>query len=138
MKGARTIDLSRAGDPKIRSDKVGTAASQVAAIPAVRQALFDFQKSFLDHPPGHSPGAVMDGRDIGTVIAPDATAKLFVDARAGGAGPSPLAGTQGLGISRNEAELLAEIVARDAADRSRADFAPETGPGRQLARYHRH
>ena len=46
------------------------AASHVAAIPAVRQALLDFQRGFLESPPGGSPGAVMDGRDIGTVIAP--------------------------------------------------------------------
>ena len=81
IKGASTIDLSRAGDPKIRSDVIGKASSQVAAIPAVRRALFAFQKSFLEQPPGQSSGAVMDGRDIGTVIAPDATAKLFIDAK---------------------------------------------------------
>src|SRR5690242_16149535 len=81
VKGARSIDLSRAGDRAIRTDVVGQAASQVAAIAAVRRALFAFQRAFLEHPPGGSFGAVMDGRDIGTVICPNATAKLFVDAR---------------------------------------------------------
>ena len=81
LRGAQTLDFNRAGDPAIRTDVVGQAASHVAAIPAVRQALFDFQRSFLEHPPGGSPGAVMDGRDIGTVICPEATAKLYVDAR---------------------------------------------------------
>jgi CMP/dCMP kinase len=120
LKGARTIDLARTGDPAIRSDVVGTAASQVAAIPAVRAALLDFQKSFLDHPPGQSPGAVMDGRDIGTVIAPDAAAKLFVDAAPDVRAHRRWLELKGLGIDRDQAELLAEIVARDRADRSRA------------------
>ncbi len=120
VKGARTIDLARAGDPAIRSDKVGKASSQVAAIPAVRQALYAFQKSFLEHPPGNSLGAVMDGRDIGTVIAPNATAKLFVDAKPEVRARRRWLELKSLGIDRNEAELLAEIVARDHADRTRA------------------
>lgn len=120
LKGARTIDLGRAGDPAIRSDVVGKAASQVAAIPAVRAALHDFQKSFLDHPPGQSLGAVMDGRDIGTVIAPAATAKLFVDAAPKVRAHRRWLELKTLGISRDEAGLLAEILARDHADRTRA------------------
>ncbi|MEJ1970620.1 MAG: (d)CMP kinase [Rhizomicrobium sp.] len=120
LAGARAIDLSRAGDPAIRTDVVGRAASQVAAVPAVRAALHDFQKSFLEKPPGGSPGAVMDGRDIGTVIAPDATAKLFVDADPAVRAQRRWRELKGLGIVRDEAELLAEIVARDHADRSRA------------------
>lgn len=120
VKGARTVDLTRAGDPAIRSDKVGKASSQVAAIPSVRQALYAFQKSFLEHPPGDSRGAVMDGRDIGTVIAPNATAKLFVDAKPEIRAHRRWLELKSLGIERNEAELLAEIVARDHADRSRA------------------
>src|SRR5262249_29147036 len=66
--------------PAIRTAEIGVAASKVSAIPAVRAALHDFQTSFLAHPPGGSLGAVMDGRDIGTVIAPDATAKLYIEA----------------------------------------------------------
>ena len=67
----------------------------VSAIPAVRAALLEFQRDFP--PARRQPGAVIDGRDIGTVVCPDATAKLFVDAAAGGPRPSPLAGTQGHG-----------------------------------------
>jgi cytidylate kinase len=117
--GARAIDLSRAGDPAIRSDVVGKSASHVAAIPAVRQALFDFQRDFLTNPPGHAEGAVMDGRDIGTVIAPDAAAKLFVDAAPAIRAHRRWTELKGLGIDRAEAEVLAEINARDAADRGR-------------------
>ena len=119
VKGARAIDLSRAGDPAIRTDVVGKAASDVAAIPAVRQALFDFQRDFLLSPPGHAEGAVMDGRDIGTVIAPDAAAKLFVDARPEVRAHRRWLELKGLGILRDEDQVLAEINARDAADRSR-------------------
>jgi CMP/dCMP kinase len=120
VKGARTIDLARAGDPVIRSDKIGQASSQVAAIPEVRRALLDFQKSFLEHPPGNSRGAVMDGRDIGTVIAPSATAKLFVDAKPEIRAHRRWLELKSLGIDRKEAELLAEIIARDHADRTRS------------------
>jgi cytidylate kinase len=120
VRGARSIDLNRAGSPDIRTDVVGKAASSVAAIPAVREALFDFQREFLTRPPGHALGAVMDGRDIGTVIAPDATAKLFVDGQPAIRAHRRWLELKALGLDRVEAEVLAEINARDAADRSRA------------------
>ena len=119
LHGAQSIDLSLAGDPAIRTDVVGQAASQVAAIPAVRAALFDFQRNFLVHPPGGSPGAVMDGRDIGTVICPGATAKLYVDARPQLRANRRWRELQGMGILRDEADLLQELMARDAADKAR-------------------
>ena len=120
LEGARAIDPGRAGDPAIRTDRVGQAASQVARYPSVRGALNDFQIAFLRHPPGGAPGAVMDGRDIGTVIAPRATAKLFVDAAPAIRAQRRWRELKGLGIVRDEAELLAEIQTRDRADRSRA------------------
>jgi cytidylate kinase len=119
VKGARAIDLSRAGDPDIRSDKVGAAASLVAAIPAVRQALFAFQRSFLEHPPGGSDGAVMDGRDIGTIICPDAAAKLFVDARLEVRAGRRRLELKNLGIERDLPGLVVELAARDQADANR-------------------
>jgi cytidylate kinase len=119
IRGAQAIDLSRAGDPAIRTDVVGRAASNVAAILAVREALFDFQRDFLTNPPGHAEGAVMDGRDIGTVIAPDAAAKLFVDGALAIRAHRRWLELEKLGIRRAEAEILAELNARDEADRSR-------------------
>jgi cytidylate kinase len=119
IRGAHALDLSRAGDPSIRTDVVGQAASKVAALAAVRDALKDFQKSFLTHPPGGGAGAVMDGRDIGTVICPGAAAKLFVDAAPRVRALRRLLELRKLGIDRDEAGLLAEINARDAADRTR-------------------
>jgi CMP/dCMP kinase len=112
---AQAVDLSRAGDMAIRSDLVGRKASEVSAIPEVRAALFQFQRDFATQ----WPGAVIDGRDIGTVIAPDATAKLFVDARPEIRAKRRWRELQGLGIERPEAHILAELVARDAADRNR-------------------
>ncbi len=118
-RAARAIDLSRIGDPKIRTDVVGKAASTVAAFPGVRAALFAYQRAFAARPPDGKRGAVIDGRDIGTVIAPEAPAKLFIDAK-----PEIRARRRRLelashGIVRDEAEILSELLARDAADRSR-------------------
>jgi cytidylate kinase len=119
LRGAQTIDFNLAGDPRIRTDIVGKAASHVAAIPAVRTALFDFQKNFLTNPPGGSPGAVMDGRDIGTVICPEAIAKLYVDARLDVRARRRWSELKAMGIRRAEQDVVAELQARDAADKSR-------------------
>ena len=75
-RAATALDAGSLGDPALRSTAVGEAASVVAKHPAVRAALLDFQRSFARTP----PGAVLDGRDIGTVICPDADVKIFVTA----------------------------------------------------------
>ena len=77
---AEGLTLAELENPALRSDKVSGPASQVAAIPAVRAALVEFQRRFALDPPGGRSGAVLDGRDIGTVICPDADAKLYVTA----------------------------------------------------------
>ncbi len=120
VEAARAVDYARSADPAIRTDAVGAMASKVAAIPAVRQALFEFQHRFVETPPEGAPGAVVDGRDIGTVIAPDATAKLFVDASPAIRARRRWLELKSMGIERLEADLEAELVARDAQDRSRA------------------
>lgn len=120
VRAAQSIDHGRISDPAIRTDAVGQAASKVAAIPAVRAALFEFQRRFVETPPGGTRGAVVDGRDIGTVICPDATAKLFVDAAPSVRAHRRWLELKSMGISREEAEILAEIAARDARDRDRA------------------
>ncbi len=71
-------------NPDIRNERAGSAASKVSAIPAVRKALFDFQRNFAENPilenGQKAQGSVLDGRDIGTVVCPDANVKLFVTA----------------------------------------------------------
>jgi cytidylate kinase len=120
VRAAAALDLTRAGEAKIRTDAVGKAASQVAAIQDVRNALFAFQQDFAARPPGNSKGAVIDGRDIGTVIAPTAVAKLYVDARPEVRARRRQLELEGLGIMRTEADLLTELNARDQADRTRS------------------
>lgn len=116
---AKTLDPARASDPRLRADEVGKAASKVAAIPEVRAALLEFQRKFAAHPPEGKAGAVIDGRDIGTVIAPDATAKLFVDAAPEVRARRRRLELDSLGIFRDEKEICEELLARDAADRNR-------------------
>ncbi len=79
---ARALDPAALDDPAIAGDEAAQAASKVAAIPAVREALLAFQRAFATHPPGGAAGAVLDGRDIGTVVCPGADCKFFVTASA--------------------------------------------------------
>ena len=116
LAAARNLDHRRASDPAIRTAEMGVLASIVSAHPAVRTALLEYQRTFAKLP----PGAVIDGRDIGTVITPNATAKLYVDARPEVRAHRRWLELQSRGLDRPEAEVLAEIKARDAADMSRA------------------
>jgi cytidylate kinase len=81
---AKHIDLIELNDPSLRDDRTAQAASKVAALPAVRTALLGLQRRFAASPPegpnGAVSGAVIDGRDIGTVVCPDAAIKFFVTA----------------------------------------------------------
>jgi cytidylate kinase len=81
---AKALRFDELDSPNLREDAVAQAASKVAAIPGVRQALLGLQREFARTPPagpdGKVRGAVLDGRDIGTVVCPDATVKLFVTA----------------------------------------------------------
>lgn len=75
---ARKLDIAAIDEDRIRTAEAGAMASKVAAIPQVRDALFELQRDFATRP----GGAILDGRDIGTVICPDADVKLFVTAEA--------------------------------------------------------
>ncbi len=107
-RGLTPADLER-GD--LRSGEAGQAASRVAVNPDVRRALVEFQRSFARRP----GGAVLDGRDIGTVICPDADVKLFVTAS-----DEVRAHRRWLELGGSEAEVLADLRARDARDSARA------------------
>ena len=77
---ARAINLSDLDDLELRTAATGKAASIIAAQFELRSALLEYQRKFASHPPGQAQGAVLDGRDIGTVVCPDAEVKLFVTA----------------------------------------------------------
>ena len=104
-------DLAREG---LRSARAGQAASKVAVLPEVRAALLDFQRRFARR----DGGAVLDGRDIGTVICPEAEAKLFVTAS-----DATRAARRAAELGADPAAVLADLRARDARDASR-DAAP--------------
>lgn len=110
-----TADLER---PDLREPEVDRAASAVAALPGVRAALLAFQRGF-----GPSGGAVLDGRDIGTVIFPEAPVKLFVTASAEARALRRWRELRARGSERALAVVALEIAARDAADAAR-DAAP--------------
>jgi cytidylate kinase len=119
---ARAVAAAEALDPEtldpavLKRQLVGEAASRVSAIPEVRRALLAFQRSFGRRP----PGAVLDGRDIGTVVFPDADVKIFVTADAEARARRRTAELRAAGETVEEAEVLADLLRRDARDRGRA------------------
>jgi len=116
VRAARAIDPSKAGELRIRSAEIGKTASLVSVFPPLRAALLDYQRSFARR----EPGAVIDGRDIGTVICPDATAKLFVDASPDVRAHRRWLELKGYGQAPDEAQILKEIRERDERDTNRA------------------
>jgi cytidylate kinase len=112
---AEALDLSRFDEPALKDPAVGDAASQVSAIPEVRGALLSFQRNFARTP----PGAVLDGRDIATVICPDADVKIFVTATAKKRASRRAAELQAAGSNVNPSDVLADILRRDERDAKR-------------------
>ena len=118
---ARALDLSDLDRAEVRTRAAGEAASRVAVHPGVRAALFDLQRDFTRR----EPGAVLDGRDIGTVIAPGAPAKLYVTARPEIRAERRWKQLTGQGEVVDFEDILADIHKRDARDGGRKD-APMT------------
>ena len=116
VKAARELDPETFENPALKSQKVGTAASVISAIPRVREALVEFQREFAVKP----PGAVLDGRDIGTVICPDAEVKIFVVADPRIRARRRTLEARSRGEEADEAAVLADILARDERDQNRA------------------
>jgi len=110
-------DLER---PDLRTDAVAQAASKVSAVPGVRAALLAFQRTFAAQPPEGAKGAVLDGRDIGTVVCPDADVKLFVTASDEVRARRRFKELQESDPDVIYARVLEEMRERDARDRSRA------------------
>lgn len=119
---AATQSLSPADldDEDLRSEAVGQAASVVAAIPEVREALLVYQRGFAESPPDGLPGAVIDGRDIGTVVCPDADVKLYVTASLEERAHRRAVE---LGLGGESDEMMKEVSERDERDRRR-DASP--------------
>ncbi|MCY3981421.1 MAG: (d)CMP kinase [Alphaproteobacteria bacterium] len=112
---AESLNPSALEDPDLRGEEVGDAASRVAALPAVRDALLAFQRRVATTP----PGAVLDGRDTGTVICPDAGLKLFVTASLEERARRRLEELRCKGETLILPQVLAELAARDSRDRDR-------------------
>src|SRR5438876_2934300 len=112
---AMELDPERFGHPELKSQHIGEAASVVSAIPAVREALVNFQRQFAADP----PGAVLDGRDIGTVICPHADVKIFVLADPKVRARRRTLEARARGEEANEAAVLADILQRDERDKNR-------------------
>ena len=115
---AAVLALDPAGldDPDLRGDVAARAASRVSAIPGVRTALLDFQRAFA----AREPGAVLDGRDIGTVICPDAAAKIFVTATLETRAERRWKELRSRGHEAIYDEVLDDLRQRDERDRRRA------------------
>lgn len=114
---ARALDLEAFSEAELRSAEAGKAASVVAAIPSVRQALFELQRAFATR----EGGALLDGRDIGTVIAPDADVKLWVDAAVTQRAVRRWKELIGQGEDIRLETVVEQLKARDARDQGRAD-----------------
>jgi CMP/dCMP kinase len=125
---AAALDPARFDEPALKGQAVGEAASLVSAIPEVRDALLAFQRNFGRTP----PGAVLDGRDIGTVIFPDAEVKIFVTATAEVRAQRRAAEFVRAGTRISEAEVLADIRRRDERDMSRAAAPLKAAPDAHL------
>jgi cytidylate kinase len=127
VKAAENLDMARLENPdfaaRLRTAETGRAASVVAAMPRVRAAILAAQRRFATQAPGGKTGVILDGRDIGTVVCPDAAAKLFVTARA------EIRAERRFNELRQHDDtvsldgVLADIRARDLRDASR-DTAP--------------
>ena len=128
LAAARAIDHHRCNDPAIRAAGIGNVASIVSAFPSVRATLLEFQRTFARLP----PGTVIDGRDIGTVVCPGATVKLFVDAAPEVRAHRRWLELSAAGKSPSEAEILADIQARDERDRNRAIAPLRPAPDARL------
>jgi cytidylate kinase len=107
----------------LRTDEAAQAASKISALPEVRAALLDFQRDFAKAPPGGGKGAILDGRDIGTVVCPDAEVKLFISASTEVRAKRRFKELRYRGVEAIYARVLEDMEERDARDMGR-DASP--------------
>jgi cytidylate kinase len=125
---AKMLDPSRFDEAVLKTHSIGETASIVSAIPEVRAALLLFQRAFAAQP----PGAVLDGRDIGTVICPNADVKIFVSATPEVRARRRAAEYRAQGRNIGETDVLADIIQRDKRDQSRATAPLKQAPDAHL------
>jgi cytidylate kinase len=118
---AENLNPAELNNPRLREERSGKAASVVAAHPAVRQALLEFQRRFAEMQPAGVGGAVLDGRDIGTVVCPDAQIKVFLKASLAIRVKRRVKELQDKGQHCIEEEVYQDMKARDERDSSRTD-----------------
>ncbi len=119
-------------NPNLYAEASGLMASKVSALGPVRAALLQFQRDFAAHPPGNKSGAVIDGRDIGTVICPDAPHKLFITASPEIRAQRRFAQLQKRGSAAIYAAVLRDIQDRDAMDTQRTNAPLRQAPDAHL------
>ena len=117
--GAKRVRFDQLADPRLKEERISNAASLVAAIPAVRATLLAFQRDFTRKPPDGAKGAVLDGRDIGTVVCPEAPAKLFITASPEARAMRRFKELQASGAPAIYERVLQDMKLRDARDRER-------------------
>ncbi len=117
VSAARNVDFDSLDATVLADHEIGSAASKIAAMPPVRRTLVEKQRNFARHP----PGAVLDGRDIGTVVCPDADVKLYVTASPEERARRRWREIRSKGKHAKLDQILADIVARDARDSARSD-----------------
>ena len=123
VRAAGSLSPSDIADEALRGEEAAAAASKVGAIAAVRAVMLDFQRSFARTPPGGAAGAVIDGRDIGTQVCPDADVKIFVSAGPEVRAERRLKELRARGVDAIHGRVLQDMKERDARDAKR-DVAP--------------
>ena len=123
VKAAKELNPKDLEDPELRGDTTANTASIVAAYPEVRKILIEFQRGFAAHPPGGARGAVIEGRDIGTVVCPNADIKFFVTASVETRANRRLKELLDRGIAAIHSAVLRDMKDRDSRD-SQREAAP--------------
>jgi len=120
VEASRSLDGAILSDPALRDEETGSVASVVSSLAEVRANLLDFQRNFASSPPDGKAGAVIDGRDIGMVVCPDADVKFYVTASDEERAKRRFLELEARGETVKLDKVLADMKARDASDQARA------------------
>ncbi len=129
---ARRVARDLLADPRLHAEPVTSAAAIVAAIPAVRQALLAWQQDFAAQPPPTTQGAILVGRDIGTVVSPAADVKLYITADAAIRAGRRVKELRGRGLAAIYEDVLQDLIERDARDSGRRDAPLAVAPDAEI------